>query len=191
MTATAVLAVVVLGALGWIVSSTFMIVRQKKARIVEAFGKYHDTKYAGVALKKPYPLNYVAGELSLKVQSLEEKVSVKTTDNTFMQLPVIVQYRVADPSKAFYELESPEQQMQSFILNQVKSEANQMSLEDIYSDKSRLQNAIIAELGESMASYGYEIKNVLVDEPELSEDLVQAFNQVKAAERKRDAAARA
>jgi regulator of protease activity HflC (stomatin/prohibitin superfamily) len=142
-----------------------------------------------VSVKKPYPFHYVAGELSLKVQSLEEKVSVKTTDNTFMQLPVIVQYRVSDPSKALYELENPEQQMRSFILNQVKSEANQMSLEDIYSDKTKLQTAIINELGESMQSYGYEIKNVLVDEPELSQELVEAFNQVKAAERQRDAAA--
>lgn len=172
----------------WLAMSSFMIVRHKHARVIESFGQYAETKHAGIALKKPYPIQDVAGELSLKVQSLEEKVSVKTTDNTFMQLPVIVQYRVSDPANALYELEDPEQQIRSFILNQVKSEANQMSLEDIYSDKTKLQSAIINELGSSMESYGYEIKNVLVDEPELSQDLVEAFNQVKAAERQRDAA---
>ena len=183
-----VIGFIVIAVLVWLAMSSFMIVRQKHARVIESFGRYAGSKHAGIALKKPYPFQDVVGELSLKVQSLEEKVSVKTTDNTFMKLPVIVQYRVSDPGKALYELEDPEQQMRSYILNQVKSEANQMTLEDIYSDKTKLQTAIINELGSSMEAYGYEIKNVLVDEPELSEALVEAFNQVKAAERQRDAA---
>ena len=174
-------------------STTFYIVRGKHAAILETFGKPHETAtMPGLRFKAPWPITTVVGFKNLQIQEISENVSVKTDDNSFMHLPVKVQYRASDnpqgPVKAFYELENPEAQISTYILNSIRQTAAGMTMDELYSGRSQMEDAVQSTLTEKFEGFGYVIVNVLVDEPQPSDEVRDAFNRVIASKREMEAA---
>lgn len=176
-------------------STSIMIVGQKTAAIIEVFGKFQNIKHAGLRAKYPWPIgierrDHRGQRISLKLLEMNEVVSVKTTDNAFVSFPVAVQYRVMPErvAQAFYELEDPARQIASFVFNVVRTEGAKMSLKQLYTAKQSVEDAVKEQLQERMGDYGFEIVNVLVDEPQPSEEVQQSFNRVIAAKREKEAA---
>lgn len=177
----------------WFLSSGVFIVRGKTAAILETFGKPHSkARMPGLQFKFPFPITYVVARVNLQLQELEANVSVKTKDNAFMTLPVKVQYRVSDeengPIKAHYELEIPEQQITSYILNNVRQTASGMEMVELYANRDSMEEQVQSALRERFVRFGYSIENVLVDEPQPSPEVRDAFNKVIASHRLKEAA---
>ncbi len=175
--------------------STVMIVGQQTVAITEVFGRFAAVKPSGLRFKLPWPISAerfpATGErMSLRLRELRQTVSVKTADNAFVNFPVAVQFRVRPDrvKEAFYELEDPEGQIASFVLNVVRSQGAKSSLEDLYTAKQAVEDAVKQELGDRLGAYGYQIVNVLVDQPEPSPEVQDAFNRVIAAQREQEAA---
>ncbi len=180
--------------LAWLTTSV-MVVGQKTAAIIEVFGRFYTVKMAGLRLKYPWPIGIERRDgrnqrTSLRLLEMNEVVSVKTTDKLFVSFPVAVQYRVMSSrvAEAFYELEDAVAQIGSFVLNVVRTEGAKMSLEQLYTAKQSVEDAVKTELSERMSEYGFEIVNVLVDEPQPSEEVQNSFNTVIAAKREKEAA---
>ena len=177
-----------------ILKSMVMFIPQQEAAVTEIFGRYADTKHAGLRFKWPWPISQErtrpGQRISLRLIELRETVSVKTRDNAFVTFPVAVQYRVKSDKvkEAFYELEDPAAQISSFVLNVVRTEAARMQLDDLYTNKQDVEDAVRKELAERMSGFGFDIANVLVDEPQPSEEVRRAFNRVIAAQREKEAA---
>ena len=184
-----VIGILVILALAWL-SSTVLIVHQQTARVIEVFGRFYQIKHAGLRFKFPWPVAASAGELSLRLHELRSEVSVKTKDNVFVTFPVAVQYRVIAErvTEAFYQLNEPQRQIESFILNIVRTSAAVMTLDELYTERHTVSDEIRTELSERMQDYGYRIESVLVDEPQPSADVRSAFNRVIAAAREKEAA---
>lgn len=180
---------VVLGLI--VITSSFVITRQKTAKIIERFGKFNGVRTAGLGMKLPWPITYVAGEINLRIQELAEDVGVKTNDNAFLSVPVKVQYRTPEDKvhEAFYELDDAEDQITSYIVNVVRSQANDMKMEELFRSKNAFETAVEVELKERFSKYGYEVVSVLVDDPQPSDDLRRSFDLVLASEREKEAAA--
>jgi regulator of protease activity HflC (stomatin/prohibitin superfamily) len=104
--------------------------------------------------------------VNLQLQEIRADVSVKTKDNAFMTLPVKVQYRASDDLvgavKAHYELEKPEAQISSYVLNNVRQTASGMDMVELYANRNSMENQVQTSLSERFARYGYIIENVLV-----------------------------
>ena len=184
-----VIGVLIILVLAWL-SSTVLIVHQQTARVIEVFGRFYQIKHAGLRFKFPWPVAATAGELSLRLHELRSEVSVKTKDNVFVTFPVAVQYRVIAErvTEAFYQLNEPQRQIESFILNIVRTTAASMTLDELYTERHTVSDEIRTELSERMQAYGYHIETVLVDEPQPSADVRSAFNRVIAAQREKEAA---
>lgn len=58
----------------------------------------------------------------------------------------------------------------------------------INNDKTEIQREVVETLAEKMSSYGFEIKDVLVDEPIPTQEVQKSFNDVTASKRKKEAA---
>lgn len=177
----------------WLIYSSLFIVHGKTAGILETFGKPHEhARRPGLQLKLPWPITIVRARVNLQLQEMKADVSVKTSDNAFMTLPVKVQYRASDdPSgavSAHYELEKPEAQITSYVLNNVRQTASGMTMEDLYANRDKMEEQVQAALRERFARYGYIIENVLVDEPQPSPEVREAFNRVIASKRLKEAA---
>lgn len=176
-----------------ILFSMIYVVRGKTAAIVETFGRPNlAASLPGLRIKAPWPIQNIVGRINLQQQEIGADVSIKTKDNAFMTLPVKVQYRASDDPagavKAFYELEIPEQQIISYVLNNVRQTASGLDMVDLYANRNSMENQVQTALSERFARFGYIIENVLVDEPQPSQEVRDAFNRVIASERLKEAA---
>lgn len=173
--------------------SILFIVRGKTAAILETFGRPHKAAvFPGLHAKLPWPITVVVARVNLQIQEIHADVSVKTSDNAFMTLPVKVQYRASDDVigavKAHYELEAPEKQIASYVLNNVRQTASGMEMTDLYANRDAVEQEVQSALSAQFARFGYIIENVLVDEPQPSTEVRDAFNQVIASKRLMEAA---
>ena len=179
--------VVLIAFVAW---TSFFVVKQKTATVVEFFGKFSFIAKAGLNFKLPLPLMKISEPISLQLHQMKEEVSVKTKDNAFVTFPISVQYQVIESRirEAYYELASPVQQISSYVLNVVRSETALLSMDELYTKKEEIATAVKLELRAKMARFGFEIVTVLVDEPMPSKEVRVAFNRVIAAERERESA---
>jgi regulator of protease activity HflC (stomatin/prohibitin superfamily) len=172
---------------------TVYVVKGKTAAILETFGRPHQhAVFPGLRIKWPYPITNIVARVNLQIQEIHADVSVKTSDNAFMTLPVKVQYRASDDPagavKAHYELEAPERQITSYVLNNVRQTASGMEMTELYANRDLVEQQVQVALSEQFARFGYIIENVLVDEPQPSAEVRDAFNMVIASKRLMEAA---
>src|SRR6056300_50784 len=105
-------AIIVLIAFAFI--SSFFIVKQQTAALIERFGRFVSVRHSGLQIKIPV-IDRIAGRLSLKIQQLDVIVETKTLDDVFVRLKVSVQYKVIRDKvyDAFYKLDYPHEQVTS------------------------------------------------------------------------------
>jgi regulator of protease activity HflC (stomatin/prohibitin superfamily) len=172
-----------------IVINGLFTVKQQTVAIVERLGKFESIKGPGLHLKIPV-LDRIAGRLSLKIQQLDVIVETKTEDNVFVKLKVSVQFMIIQNSTfdAFYKLQSPHDQITSYVFDTVRAEVPKMILDHVFLKKDDIAIAIKRELEEAMLSYGYGIVKALVTDIDPDIAVKNAMNRINAAEREKKAA---
>jgi len=172
--------------------TSIFIVRQKTAAIVEVLGKFSSVRTAGLNFKLPWPFATVVSTMNLQIRELKSTIGSRTSDESFLKLPIATQFRIIDSptsiKDAYYELDNAEEQMTSYINNIARGRINTLTVQELYSAKGDLEDTIKASLTDEFKKFGYEIVNVLVDDPILSDELIDASNRVLAAEKYKDAA---
>jgi len=168
---------------------TFFIVKQQTSGVVERLGKFHSVRSSGLQLKIPI-IDSVVGRINLKVQQLDVLVETKTKDDVFVRLKVSVQYQVMKTAvyDAFYKLESPRDQITSYVFDVVRAEVPKMKLDEVFERKDDIAIAVKGELNEAMIEYGYDIIKTLVTDIDPDEQVKAAMNRINASEREKVAA---
>ena len=158
-------------------------VNQQSVKIVQRFGKFKKVLYPGLNFIVPF-VDSVAGELNLKLQQAEISVDAKTKDNVFIRIVLSVQYQIMKGKEqdAFYKLENPIKQIESFVFNIVRSEIPKLSLDEVFVNQDHIAQAVDEQLAATMEDFGYTIFKVLVTEVSPAANVVQAMNDVKASE---------
>ena len=172
-----------------ILISSFFIVKQQTAAIVERFGKFQYIAQSGLRLKIPL-VDRIAGRLSLKIQQLDVIIETKTLDDVFVRLKVSVQYRVISQKvyDAFYKLDYPHEQITSYVFDVVRAEVPKMKLDDVFVKKDDIALAVKAELNDAMLDYGFDIIKTLVTDIDPDAQVKAAMNRINASEREKIAA---
>lgn len=185
MIITAILAIAAIS----IIMGGWYTVKQQSAVIIQRFGKFQTTSFAGFHFKIPV-VDKIAGKLSLKTQQLDVKVETKTKDDVFVHLQVSVQYMVLKDKvfDAFYKLESPKAQINSYVFDTVRAEVPKMKLDEVFERKDDIAIAIRHELQEAMDNYGYDIVKALVTDIDPDSQVKIAMNRINASEREKIAA---
>jgi regulator of protease activity HflC (stomatin/prohibitin superfamily) len=171
------------------VFTMFVLVHQQGSAVIERLGKFNRILGPGLHLKIPV-FERVAGKISLRIQQLEVPVETKTNDNVIVNVSIAVQYKVPPDNveKAFYQLEDPERQIESYVLASVRGEVPKMKLDDLYENKDQVAGAVEVELKESMTDFGYQIVIALVTDISPDDKVKAAMNDINAAVREREAA---
>jgi len=173
----------------FIILSGFFTVKQQTAAIVERFGKFHSIRHSGLQIKIPV-IDRIAGRINLKIQQLDVIVETKTKDDVFVRLKISVQFQVLKTKvyDAFYKLESPHDQITSYVFDVVRAEVPKMKLDDVFERKDDIAIAVKSELNEAMSEYGYDIIKTLVTDIDPDIQVKAAMNRINAAEREKVAA---
>ena len=173
-----------------LLASTIVITPQQHVRMIETFGRYSRIAHAGLSFKLPWPIQSAARPFSMQITEIAESVSVKSSDNAFVVVPIRVQVRVseANAQDAFYKLDDAEGQIRSYVVNQVRSTASGLTFDDLFRSRDTFETDVEETLKDRMSTFGFVIENVLVDDPQPSEELRRAFDSVLAAQRLKEAA---
>ncbi len=165
------------------------IVKQQTSAIVERFGKFQSVRTSGLQFKIPL-IDRIAGRINLKIQQLDVIVETKTKDDVFVHLKISIQFQVLKDKvyDAFYKLESPREQITSYIFDLVRAEVPKMILDDVFEKKDDIAHAIKTELKDAMSEYGYDIIKALVTDIDPDASVKEAMNRINAAEREKIAA---
>jgi regulator of protease activity HflC (stomatin/prohibitin superfamily) len=172
-----------------ILLSSFFVVKQQTAAVIERFGRFLSIRNSGLQMKIPL-VDRISGRLSLKIQQLDVIVETKTLDDVFVKLKVSVQYVVIKTKvyDAFYKLEYPHEQITSYVFDVVRAEVPKMKLDDVFVKKDDIAIAVKSELQDAMLDYGYDIIKTLVTDIDPDAQVKAAMNRINAAEREKIAA---
>jgi regulator of protease activity HflC (stomatin/prohibitin superfamily) len=132
----------------------------------------------------------VAGLVSLRVNQITLTMETKTKDNVFVTIPISVQNRVR-PEKvydAYYKLSDPVAQIKSYVEQVILGHVPGMTLDEVFASQSSIAAAVKQELDADMATFGYEIVNVLVTDIVPDQKVKSAMNDINAAQREQVAA---
>ena len=169
----------------------FFTVEQQERAIVERFGKFVRVAGPGLQTKTPF-VERVAGRMSLQVEQFNSEIETKTKDNVFVRVKLAVQYKVGSSPQqvqdAFYKLDDPEVQMQSYAFDVVRSHIPSMDLDEAYADADTIAMHIQETLHRQMADYGYEVVKALVTNIEPDQRVKDAMHNINAAQRNQVAA---
>ena len=182
------LAIIAIIALSLIMGS-FFTVNTAQVAVITRFGKFLRVADAGLNWKVPY-FDTVAGRVSLRVNQITLPMETKTKDNVFVTIPISVQNRVR-PEKvfdAYYKLSDPVAQIKSYVEQVILGHVPGMTLDEVFASQSSIAAAVKQELDADMATFGYEIVNVLVTDIVPDAKVKSAMNDINAAQREQVAA---
>jgi regulator of protease activity HflC (stomatin/prohibitin superfamily) len=172
-----------------LVLGSFFTVRTAEVAVVTRFGKFLNVANPGLNWKLPF-FDSVSGVVSLRVNQITLTMETKTKDNVFVTIPISVQNRVR-PEKvydAFYKLSDPKAQIQSYVEQVILGHVPGMTLDEVFASQSSIAAAVKQELDADMATFGYEIVNVLVTDIVPDSKVKAAMNDINAAQREQVAA---
>ena len=167
-------------------SSCLLIVREKSEAIIETFGSYSTTKKkTGLTLKWPAPIQTVRAKVPTNTQQFKMTLDTKSKDEVFVGIPISMHLRVTDSYKATYEASGdPVELIKDKVSESMKTLSSAMDFADLYQARDTFATEIKKEIGDMLKdSYGYEIVDVIVDEPNAPESLQRAYTKVRESER--------
>jgi regulator of protease activity HflC (stomatin/prohibitin superfamily) len=172
-----------------IVFGSFFTVNTAEVAVVTRFGKFLRVADPGLNWKVPF-FDTISGTVSLRVNQISLTMETKTKDNVFVTIPISVQNRVR-PEKvydAFYKLSDPTAQIKSYVEQVILGHVPGMTLDEVFASQSSIAAAVKQELDADMATFGFEIVNVLVTDIIPDAKVKSAMNDINAAQREQVAA---
>jgi regulator of protease activity HflC (stomatin/prohibitin superfamily) len=172
-----------------LILGSFFTVNTAQVAIITRFGKFLRVAEAGLNWKTPY-IDSVSGLVSLRVNQITLTMETKTKDNVFVTIPISVQNRVRAEKvyDAFYRLSDPVAQIKSYVEQVILGHVPGMTLDEVFASQSSIAAAVKKELDADMATFGYEIVNVLVTDIVPDSKVKSAMNDINAAQREQVAA---
>lgn len=167
----------------------FFTVSTGEMAVVQRLGRFVRIAGPGLNFKMPW-LEKVAGRVNMRVQQFRVEVETKTRENVFVKILVSVQYQVLQDKvfEAFYKLQSPGDQITSYVFDSVRSQVPKLQLDEVFEQKDTVADSVKTELSGVMKDYGYAIIKALVTDINPDEKVKNAMNDINAAQREQVAA---
>jgi len=171
-----------------ILLKSLIIVKERTAIIIERLGKFHRIARPGLSLIIPF-VDRKAAVVSLRIQQLDVGVETKTLDNVFVNLKVSLQYQISaeNVKEAHYSLENAANQIAAYIFDDVRAEVPKLDLDDVFSKKDDIANAVRTNIAEAMEVYGYLIVKTLITDIDPDHKVKESMNRINAAMRDKEA----
>ena len=171
-------------------ASGFFVVQQQNCAIIERFGRFHRIAEAGLHWRIPF-IDNIFSRLSFRIHQIDVSVETKTLDNVFVNVVVAVQYKVLEDKifEACYTLQNPSYQIKAFIFDLVRAQVPKLTLDEVFSKKDDIADAVQEELEKPMRNFGYSIIKALITDINPDSNVKAAMNEINTAQRLRVAAA--
>ena len=162
------------------VLSTAYVVRQQHVAVIERLGKFDSIKGPGFHVKVPFVDRQF--DVDLMTEDQHMTFDAKTSDNVTIELDVSIQYHVEGSDegvwKSFYTLTDPVAQMKDYLADALRSQIPNRSLDEVFSEKDAIAQAIDEVVASKMLGYGYVLVTTLITSIRLPKEVQESMNHI-------------
>ena len=163
--------------------NSIKVVRQSEVYIIERLGKFHKVADAGLTIIIPF-IDRVRSVVSFKQQTMDvPPQNVITKDNVTITIDTVVFYKVTDPAKAVYEIQSLKKGIEYLAITTIRDIVGKMDLDSTFSSRDMINEQLRAILDEATDSWGCKIDRVEIKDITPPADIRDSMEKQMNAER--------
>ena len=163
------------------------IVRQSEVYIIERLGKFHKVAEAGLTTIFPF-VDTVRSVVSLKQQTMDiPPQNVITCDNVTITIDTVVFYKITDPARAVYEIQSLKKGIEYLAITTIRDIVGKMELDETFSSRDEINDKLRVKLDEATDPWGCKIDRVEIKDITPPADIRDAMEKQMNAERNKRA----
>ena len=166
--------------------SAIRILKEYERGVMFTLGRFTGVKGPGVRLVLPIVQQMKTLELRTVVLNVP-KQDVISRDNVSVKVSAVVYFRVVDPEKAILQVVNPYEATSQLAQTTLRSVAGQHEMDELLSQRDRLNAAIQQVLDQNTAAWGVKVTNVEIKDIDLDETMIRAMARQAEAERARRA----
>ena len=163
------------------------IVKQAEVYVIERLGKYHKIADAGLTIIVPF-VDHVRSVVSLKQQTMDiPPQGVITKDNVTITIDTVVFYKITDPAKAVYEIQSLKKGIEYLAITTIRDIVGKMDLDATFSSRDAINDQLRVILDEATDQWGCKVDRVEIKDITPPADIRDAMEKQMNAERNKRA----
>ena len=163
------------------------IVKQSEIYIIERLGKFHKVADAGLTIIVPF-MDQVRSVVSLKQQTMDvPPQGVITKDNVTIKIDTVVFYKITDPAKAVYEIQSLKKGIEYLAITTIRDIVGKMDLDQTFSSRDAINDQLRVILDEATDQWGCKVDRVEIKDITPPADIRDAMEKQMNAERNKRA----
>ena len=166
---------------------TIKVVKQSEVYIIERLGKFHKIADAGLTLIFPF-IDHVRSVVSLKQQTMDvPPQGVITKDNVTITIDTVVFYKITDPAKAVYEIQSLKKGIEYLAITTIRDIVGKMDLDATFSSRDSINEQLRTVLDDATDQWGCKVDRVEIKDITPPADIRDAMEKQMNAERNKRA----
>ena len=163
------------------------IVKQSEVYIIERLGKFYKVADAGLTIILPF-VDTVRSVVSLKQQTTDvPPQGVITQDNVTITIDTVVFYKITDPAKAVYEIQSLKKGIEYLAITTIRDIVGKMDLDQTFSSRDAINDQLRVILDEATDQWGCKVDRVEIKDITPPADIRDAMEKQMNAERNKRA----
>ena len=165
---------------------TFKILREYERGVVFLLGRFYKVKGPGLIIIIPGIQKMVRVDLRLIVMDVPTQ-DVILKDNVSVKVNAVIYFRVVDPERAIIQVANYFEATSQLAQTTLRSVLGQHELDEMLSERDKLNHDIQAILDENTDSWGIKVANVEIKHVDIDESMIRAIAKQAEAERTRRA----
>ena len=166
--------------------NTVKILKEYERGVVFFLGRFQTVKGPGLILL--FPLVQTMTKVDLRVIVMDVPTQdVISRDNVSVKVNAVIYFRIVDPEKAIIRVANVFEATSQLSQTTLRSVLGQHELDDMLSERDKLNNDIQGLLDQRTDNWGIKVANVEIKHVDLDESMIRAIAQQAEAERARRA----
>lgn len=161
-------------------------VNQYQRGVKLRFGKFVGVVEPGWRIIIPVIESMVKMDIRVKASDVPYQETI-TQDNISCKINAVIYYRIADPARAFLEVEHVMLAVSQLAQTTMRNVCGELTLDQLLSNREEAANRIKNAIAVNTASWGVEVSSVELKDISLPEDMVRTIAKQAEAERERRA----
>ncbi|MEM1243652.1 MAG: slipin family protein [Pseudomonadota bacterium] len=181
-----IVGIIIIVVLALFLFSFFRVLREYERAVVFLLGRFYKVKGPGLIIIIPYIQQAVRVDLRTIVMDVPSQ-DVISRDNVSVRVNAVIYFRVVDAEKAIIQVENFYEATSQLAQTTLRSVLGQHELDDMLSEREKLNKDIQKILDEQTDAWGIKVANVEIKHVDLDESMIRAIAKQAEAERDRRA----